>query len=668
MSSLVGTAYVRKQSVLRALRNEVNWLERTRFDLFVLHIYEKSRSLIRRLRRSNDRIVNAVLRESEALGTLTDAQLDQRLREVRRRLRVDGINDETVIESFSVARETSRRVLGMAHHHTQIRASLALLQGAIAEMATGEGKTLAATLAAATAALAGIPVHVVTVNDYLAERDAEEMIPLYEALGLSVGIVVHDRDLAQRREAYHCDICYCSNKELTFDYLKDRIVLDGRESLRAMEVASLTQDVSWKQQLLLRGLHFAIVDEADSVFIDESRTPLIISGQESFGEREEVLLRQAMAFAGQLQENEHFTVSDKQGMQLTRQGKDFLQEQASALSGLWRSALYREPLVVQALSALHRYDLDQDYIIDEEGCIQIVDPYTGRIMPGRSWGQGLQQMIEIKEGLELTKPRETQAEISYQNFFRKYANLAGMTGTGVEVAAELQNIYGLRSERIPLLKQSRREQAFQEVYQTQMEKWERVAELAGQLSASGQAILVGTSSVASSEAVSRVLDRHGVRHRVLNARQDSEEAEIVSEAGHAGSVMVATSMAGRGTDIKLSDETRAAGGLHVIITELQDSSRIDRQLAGRSARQGDPGRVSEVLSLEDPLVVKLAPPLFRLLEPVMTRLNHRQRYWLVRYCQRRLEKLHFRQRMDLVKQDSQRQKTLAFARRLHQGS
>ncbi len=668
MSSLVGSAYVRKQSVLRALRNEVNWLERTRFDLFVVRIYEISRSLIRRLRGSNDRIVNAVLRESDELGKLTDAQLNERLREVRSRLRVDGVNDETVIASFAVARETSRRVLGMAHHHTQIRASLALLQGAIAEMATGEGKTLAATLAAATAALAGIPVHVVTVNDYLAERDAEEMIPLYQALGLSVGIVVHDRDLAQRREAYHCDICYCSNKELTFDYLKDRIVLDGRESLRAMEVASLTQDVSWKQQLLLRGLHFAIVDEADSVFIDESRTPLIISGQESFGEREEVLLRQAMVFAGELEENDHFTVSDKQGIQLTRQGKDFLREQTSALSGLWRSALYREPLVVQALSALHRYELDQDYIIDEEGCIQIVDPYTGRIMPGRSWGQGLQQMIEIKEGLELTKPRQTQAEISYQNFFRKYANLAGMTGTGVEVASELQNIYGLRSERIPLLKDSRREQAFQEVYQTQAEKWERVAELAGELSASGQAILVGTSSVASSEAVSRVLDRHGVRHRVLNARQDSEEAEIVSEAGRAGSVMVATSMAGRGTDIKLSDETRSAGGLHVIITELQDSSRIDRQLAGRSARQGDPGRVSEVLSLEDPLVVKLAPPLFRLLEPLMTRLNHRQRYWLVRYCQQRLERLHFRQRMDLVKQDSQRQKTLAFARRLHQGS
>lgn len=662
-----GALYVRKQAMLRTLRNEKQWTERNWLDILIMRAAEGGRGWFRRLRRANARVVETVLADSDALAVLDDDELAQKVREVRSRLRVQGINDDTITTAFSVIRETSRRVLGMAHHHTQVRASLALLQGAIAEMATGEGKTLAATLGVATAAMAGIPVHVVTVNDYLAERDAEDMTPLYQALGLSVGIVVHDKDLAQRREAYHCDICYCSNKELTFDYLKDRIVLDGRENIRALEVASLTRDTRWRERLLLRGLHFAVVDEADSVFIDESRTPLIISGQESFGEREEALLRQAMLLAGEMSEDEHFTSSDKRGIQLTREGKMLLEEQASELTGLWRSALYREPLVVQGLSALYRYDLDRDYIIDEGGCVQIVDPYTGRVMPGRSWGQGLQQMIEIKEGLELTKPRETEAEISYQNFFRKYANLAGMTGTGSEVAGELQKVYGLRSEKIPLLRESRRELAFREVYPTAEEKWERVAGLAGELAAAGQAVLVGTSSVASSEAVSEVLQRHGVEHRVLNARQDSEEAEIVSAAGHSGSVMVATSMAGRGTDIKLTDETRAAGGLHVIITELQDASRIDRQLAGRSARQGDPGKVSEILSFEDPLVIKLAPSWFRALDAFIPRIRHGNRYWLVRYCQRRLEKLHYRQRMDLIKQDSQRQKMLAFAQRWQQG-
>lgn len=658
--------YVEKQPRLRALRNETEWQSHNWLDRFVYQAREWFVRQWRKLRRFDDRQVDDIISRSERYAQLDESQLENKLRDVRINLRKQGLDDALVTEAFAVIREVSRRTLGMAHHHTQIRASLALLQGAIAEMATGEGKTLAATLGCATAAMAGLPVHVVTVNDYLAERDAEEMIPLYEALGLTVGIVIHERTLPERREAYACDICYCSNKELTFDYLKDRITLQGRESQHGLEVLNLTRDQSWQQQLLLRGLHFAIVDEADSVFIDESRTPLIISGNEDFGQREELLLTKAMSWAYKLEQDTHFYETPSAGYQLKDKGKTCLDEWAQDEGGLWRSVVYREPLIVQALNAIYRYKLDQDYIIDEEGCVQIVDPYTGRVMPGRSWGQGLQQMIEIKEQLELTKPRQTEAEISYQNFFRKYANLAGMTGTGSEVARELNNVYRLRSVNIPLLRTSLREYLPKEVYLTEQDKWQRVAEKVQECRAQGQAVLVGTASVSSSEAISELLNEQNIEHRVLNARQDSEEAEIVKQAGQTGSVMVATSMAGRGTDIKLSDETRNAGGLHVIITELQDSARVDRQLAGRAARQGDPGQVSEILSLEDSVVIKMADVWVKAAIKLAPRMGHRQRYWIVRYCQRQMEALHYRQRMDLIKQDEQRQKTLAFARRFLQ--
>ncbi len=601
---------------------------------------------------------------SEQLNTLDDAALKATLQRCHQQLRIQGLKTETVIEAFAVIREISGRVLGMRHHHTQILASLVLLRGGIAEMATGEGKTLAATLAAATAALAGIPVHVVTVNDYLAERDAEEMRALYEALSLKVGIITNEKELAERREAYACHICYCSNKELTFDFLKDRLVLNQFQGTRVLQAALLADNAAWSEKLLLRGLHFAIVDEADSVFIDEARTPLIISGEEKFGDREEKLLSQAMAIAEHFQTPAHFTLDEASSVQLNRAGYVLLVELCQELPGLWQSNFYREPLVKQALAALHVYQLDRDYIIDEDGAIQIVDPYTGRVMPGRSWGQGLQQMIELKEQLTLTKPRETNAEISYQNFFRKYHHLSGMTGTGKEVAAELLDVYRLRSETIPLLKKSKRVQQYREVYISEQRKWARVTELTQDLVAQGQSILIGTNSVASSEAVSQALAEQQVAHRVLNARQDKEEAEIIARAGKSGAVTVATSMAGRGTDIKLTAEARASGGLHVIITELQDAARIDRQLAGRSARQGDPGYVSKVLSLEDVLIKKMANPLIKSILTLARKkhlnLPHTLGYLIQVYCQKKIARSHYRQRKQLIKSDTHRQRTLAF--------
>jgi preprotein translocase subunit SecA len=656
--------YAIKQPVIAGLRNESKWQESNQLDTYLIKSKEFISKLGSILLRRNSRIVKSIFERSAKLNGCNEAELQLMLDNIRAKLRIEGINTSTVIESFAVIQEVSGRELGMRHHHTQIRTSLALLRGGIAEMSTGEGKTLGATLAAATACLAGIPVHVVTINDYLAERDAEEMMPLYHALGLSVGIITHEKELQERRQAYACDICYCSNKELTFDFLKDRLILAHRKTTRAQQASLLTGDSSWSENLLLRGLHFAIVDEADSVFIDEARTPLIISGEEKFGQREELLLKTAMAIASRFKKDVHFKQDENSVVHLTLEGQQLLIDSCKPLEGLWKSSFYREPLVKQALAALHVYHLDRDYIIDDEGAIQIVDLYTGRVMPGRSWGKGLQQMIEMKEDCELTKPRETNAEISYQNFFRKYSHLCGMTGTVREVSGELLDVYRLRSENIPLLKKSQRQQEFCEVYLTEHEKWQRVAEITRDLVAQGQAILVGTNSVASSEAISRVFVDEQIEHKVLNARQDKEEAEIVSVAGHPGAVMVSTSMAGRGTDIKLTKETKAAGGLHVVITELQDAARIDRQLAGRSARQGDPGSVSKILSFEDPLVRRLSGPLLKKFISFISKVGltppHRLGYRIQLSCQKKLSKSHYQQRMQLIKVDTQRQRTLAF--------
>ena len=650
--------------MLAGLRNERTWQESNHFDVFILRTLELFKKTSNKVLRVNDRMVKAILARSNQLENVNENELEQALIDIRRCLRIEGINTQTITEAFAVIREVSGRSLGMRHHHTQIRASLAMLRGSIAEMSTGEGKTLAATLAAATAGLAGIPVHVVTVNDYLAERDATEMMPLYIALGLSVGIITHDKELPERREAYTSDLCYCCNKELTFDFLKDRLVLNNRENTRLLQAALLTGDSSWSEKLLLRGLHFAIVDEADSVFIDEARTPLIISGEEKFGQREETLLRTAMDIGQTFKKDIHFEQDDSSSIHLTSEGYKYLQSSCEDLQGLWQSNFYREPLVKQAISAIHIYHLDRDYIIDDEGALQIVDPYTGRVMPGRSWGQGLQQMIEIKEELELTKPRETNAEISYQNFFRKYHHLCGMTGTGKEVAGELLKVYRLRSECIPLLKKSQRRKQFCEVYMTEIEKRKRVAEITRELVNAGQAVLIGTNSVASSEAISEVLVDESIQHKILNARQDKEEADIVSRAGEPGAVMVSTSMAGRGTDIKLADETKLAGGLHVIITELQDADRIDRQLAGRGARQGDPGLVSEILSLEDSLIKKMSGRLLKKFIKSCSERNiqlpHKLGYLIQLSCQKKRARSHYRQRIKLIKIDTQRQRTLAF--------
>jgi len=542
-----------------------------------------------------------VRREAMALEGLSEQELRLQVRALRQDLQLRGLTARLTARTFAIVREMSHKVLGMRHFDVQLLGGRVMLAGRIAEMDTGEGKTLTATLAAAAMALAGVPVHVVTVNDFLAERDAAWMGPLYEALGLSVDVILEDMALDRRRRAYHADITYCTNKQLAFDYLKDRIILDQETRPLHLRLEPLTNPKPKTDRLIMRGLCFAIVDEADSCLIDEARTPLVISRQGDLSEMAETY-ENAIKLARMLQSPRDYVVNQRDRRVIfTDLGKAAMRRATETWGGVWAAELHREDLTRQALSALHLYERDKHYIVSG-GAIQIVDEYTGRVMGDRSWERGLHQMIEVKEGLEISGRNETLARISYQRFFARYLLLAGMTGTAREVAGELWSVYGLAVSRVPPNKRKRRKARPWRYYARADQKWRAVAAEVERVHATGQPILVGTRSVAASEILSDLLTERGLGHQVLNARQNADEAAIVAQAGQIGQITVATNMAGRGTDIKLDDKAQAVGGLHVLGTELHDSARIDRQLFGRSGRQGEPGSCQMFLSLEDEIV------------------------------------------------------------------
>jgi preprotein translocase subunit SecA len=530
------------------------------------------------------------------------ALTDQGLREAAQALRPlflrHGLREDLLVRCFALAREGSRRVLGKRHYRVQLMGGRALVEGWLAEMATGEGKTITAGPPAIAAALAGLPVHVVTVNDYLAERDAEIVRPLYELFGLTVGICRHGEKPEQRREAYAADITYGANKEIAFDYLRDRIALGRRRGRAGRAVVAMLRDAA-AQPLLLRGLGFAIVDEADSVLVDEARTPLIISADTGGEDDAAATYGVALEIAGQLEEGTHYELlRSRRLVRLTDAGRDRVEQAARLRGGLFAIRRAREELATQALTALHLYHRGQQYVL-QDGKVQIVDEYTGRIADGRTWEKGLHQLIETKEGAALTGRRETLARITYQRFFRRYLRLSGMTGTGWELAGELRAVYGLPIVRIPLNKPSRRRDLGARLLADQDAKWNAVADAAQRMATTGRPVLIGTKSVEASEALSARLAARGLPHTVLNAHFDKEEAEIVARAGERGRITVATNMAGRGTDIHLADGVRELGGLHVIVAEYCDSPRIDRQLIGRGARQGDPGSFEAIVAADD---------------------------------------------------------------------
>ncbi|MBM9518791.1 preprotein translocase subunit SecA [Desulforhopalus vacuolatus] len=601
---------------------------------------------------------------SEQFVESSDKELSDIRAKVREDLLRDGFTDSAVAASFALIRETSRRILGLYHYPCQLFGGIAMLQGKVAEMDTGEGKTLTATLAAATAAMARIPVHVVSVNDYLTGRDAETMGPLYRALGLEVGCVTHNMKPDEKRHAYSRDITYVTNKELVFDYLRDRLTLGDRTDVRLLRAEYLHSRSQRSDRLLIRGLYFGIVDEADSILIDEARTPLIISG--TAGEEDEKeFLRQALDIAATLEEGDDFLLDrQRKSLRVTEQGRKQIETKAAGLGPMWNGLVRRESTVFKALQAQYMFHLDENYLV-RDGKIQIIDEFTGRVMEGRSWEQGLHQMIEMKEGCDLTSRRETLAKISYQRFFRRYLHLSGMTGTAREVAGELWNVYNLQTLKIPPNKPPRRKHLPDKVFAHEVGKWQAVSTRILAIHEEGRPVLVGTRSVKASEKLAGIMREHGLAYELLNAKQDAEEAAIIQKAGEVGAVTIATNMAGRGTDIKLTEEVQNLGGLHVISTERHEAARIDRQLAGRSGRQGDPGSYEALLSFDDMLFTgqrgRLLAKVGRMIPAPHKGLGGVLSRWLLNRAQKRLEKYHDKMRKELFKQDQAQGSLLSFS-------
>ena len=534
------------------------------------------------------------------MQALSDEELRGKTREYKNRLQEGETLDDLLPEAFATVREAAKRVLGMEHYRVQLIGGIILHQGRIAEMKTGEGKTLVSTLPAYLNALEGKGVHIVTVNDYLAHRDAEWMGKVHEFLGLTVGVVLNSMKNDERRVQYACDITYVTNNELGFDYLRDNMVI-------------------YKEQLVQRDLHYAIIDEVDSVLIDEARTPLIISGQSGKSTK---LYEVCDILARQLERGEASGEVTKMtaimGEEITETG-DFIVNEKDKIVNLTEQGVHKvekffhienladpENLEIQhnIILALRAHNLmfrDQDYVVKDDEVL-IVDEFTGRIMPGRRYSDGLHQAIEAKEHVKVRRESKTLATITFQNFFNKYAKKSGMTGTALTEEKEFRDIYGMDVIEIPTNRPVARIDREDAVYMTKKEKFRAVVESVKEAHEKQQPVLVGTITIETSELLSRMLTREGIKHQVLNAKFHEMEAEIVAHAGEAGNVTIATNMAGRGTDIKLDEVSREAGGLKIIGTERHESRRIDNQLRGRSGRQGDPGESRFYISLEDDLM------------------------------------------------------------------
>ncbi len=543
--------------------------------------------------------------EIHNLGSSHFAEEASKHRDLARLGRLEG---PSLDRAMAIAREAAFRGVGMRPFPCQLVGALAMRLGTIAEMATGEGKTLTATLTAGLWAWSGRPVHIITVNDYLVSRDAEEMSPVYKLMGLKVGHVVHDTTPQDRPLQYRSDIVYVTSKELVADFLRDQIALGNLRTSTQTAVGMLLGGPD-RNRLMVPGLWRVLVDEADSLLIDEGVTPLIISNSPD-AEGNKPLYERAEALAVQLELHRDFKIDwTVRSVDLSPRGEERLDEMAEDDTGFWKGKRRREELVVQALTARYCYVRDEHYLVTPDLKVQIIDEFTGRIMQDRSWRHGLHQAIEVKEAVPVTADKENLARLSFQRFFRQYPIMAGMTGTAWEARGEMWQIYRRPIVRIPTNKPCIRVHLPLQMFDTAVQKWDAVVSRVREIHEKGAPVLVGTRSVMASEEVSRRLAAIGLAHRVLNATQTAQEASIVAEAGQPGKITVATNMAGRGTDIKLGRGVPDLGGLHVIATEPHGSARVDRQLFGRAARQGDPGSAQLFASSEDDLFTRHAPRL-----------------------------------------------------------
>ncbi len=607
------------------------------------------------------RRADAVLRRHDKYRHLADQQLRREAEQAGMTLQRHGLRHSAVLDAVAISRELVHRETGLLAYRVQVCATLIMLDRRLAEMHTGEGKTLATFMAALAAAIAGIPVHVITANDFLVSRDAAQLRAIAARIGLSTGAVVTELNPDGRREQYACDIVYCTGKELVFDYLRDRL---GRQDNRH-DLHHRLSRVSRQSAPVLRGLCLALIDEADSILLDEATTPLILSRQGASG-MTEAHYQQALKIASQLDEGLHFTrLHDSKQIELTTLGRTTVTSRCQHLPGLWQIGRFQRSTVTQALVALHCYHRDHDYLVRDDK-VHIIDPTTGRIAEGRQWSRGLHQFIELKEGLPPSDAFQPLARITYQRFFPRYLQLGGTSATLREARGELLSLYGLAVVAVPLHRPSQRRITATTLYPDATQKWAVVIEQIRHQHAVGRPVLVATESVADSETLSTLLDAADIDHVVLNARQDAEEAGIVAQAGRVGAVTVATNMAGRGTDISIDSEVARRGGLHVISCQLNGARRIERQLHGRCGRQGKPGSVETILSLQEPLFRQQLPGwLYRLLMRRQTDRKAPLPSWLARLLpaitRQRHERMQRRIRRQLRRSDEQNRRLLEVA-------
>ena len=599
-------------------------------------------------------IVDKIESLRDSMMALSDEELRGKTKEYKKRLEGGETLDDLLPEAYATVREAARRVLNTEHYRVQLLGGIILHQGRIAEMKTGEGKTQTCLLPAYLNALEGKGVHVVTVNDYLAKRDAEWMGQVHSFLGLKVGVVLNSMKAEERREAYNCDITYVTNNELGFDYLRDNMVI-------------------YKEQLVLRDLHYAIIDEVDSVLIDEARTPLIISGQSGKstklyeacdilarqmkrGDDMEDLSKMDIIMGVEREETGDFIVNEKDKVvNLTAAGVEKVERFFQIENLADPENIEIQHNIILALRAHNLMFRDQDYVVTDDK-VMIVDQFTGRIMPGRRYSDGLHQAIEAKEHVKVKRESKTLATITFQNFFNKFEKKSGMTGTALTEEKEFRDIYGMDVVEIPTNKPVARNDLQDAVYKTRREKLNAIVNAVEEANKKGQPVLVGTITIEASEELSRLLTKRGIRHKVLNAKFHEMEAEIVADAGVHGAVTIATNMAGRGTDIKLDDEARAAGGLKIIGTERHESRRIDNQLRGRSGRQGDVGESRFYISLEDDLMRlfgsdKMITVFNAMGIPEGQELEHKMLSNTIEKAQKKIEGNHFGVRKNLLEYD-----------------
>jgi len=617
----------------------------------------------RRLARAALRIDQVRHWEAE-LSRLNDEELLTRGQQLRGRCRGGEPLDRLLPEAFGAVCVAAVRMLGLRPFDVQLVAGMVMHQGALAELATGEGKTLVAVLPTFLNALPGKGAHVATVNDYLARRDAEWTGAIYAALGLSVGVLQSRKKDTERIEAYRHDITYGTAADFGFDFLRDRLRLREASPGLSRHLAPWRSSLieRTQQTQVQRGHHFALVDEADNIFIDEGRTPLVISlGTGPASPEEQAVYLWADRVAAALEPGRHFVLDEKKHkVELSREGRQQIRwsappigPQAPAMDKLYEH-------VERAIHARQRFRRDQHYLVEDDA-VEIIDESTGRRMPDRHWGEGLHQAVEAKERVTITRPTEHAAQITYQSYFRLYQKLTGMTGTAAQNWRELRRVYKLRVVCVPTNRPIIRQQWPDRVFPTEVAKFAAVVDEVQRLQASGRPVLIGTRSVEKSEVLSRRLEEAGIAHQVLNAKQHGLEAQIVAEAGQAGRVTIATNMAGRGTDIKLGPGVAEAGGLHVLGTERHESIRIDRQLAGRSGRQGDPGSSQFLLCLEDELLEALGArrqEAYRALGRTGQIQRWRKPHRIFTKAQRRLERRHYLQRVDLLLYERNRQDIL----------